>query len=163
MERHTSADQSCGRFAELIHDRADGALDAGAQAGLGGHIASCAACRALAADLETMRRTASELPDFTPRAEVWAGISQRLAGELAARRALLDGRARGARHGRTLLVAVASGVWVLRSPAASPPQASPASPAAGVINRRETSSKTLTNTSASRRHYGKRLPAWSRW
>jgi anti-sigma factor RsiW len=139
MERHTPADRSCGRFAPLVHDRVDGALDAGAQADLDGHLASCAACRELAADLEAMRRTASELPDFTPRAEVWAGISRRLAGEFAARpRPFWTGARVALAMAATLLVAVASSVWVLRSPApASPPQASAASPAAGVIQSPE--------------------------
>jgi len=86
-----------------------------------------------------MRRTASELPDFTPRTEVWAGISRRLAGEFAARpRPFWTGARVALAMAATLLVAVASSVWVLRSPApASPPQASGASPAAGVIQSPE--------------------------
>jgi hypothetical protein len=162
MERHTSADQSCGRFAELIHDRADGALDAGAQSDLDGHLASCAGCRALAADLEAMRRTSAELPDLTPRAEVWASISQRLAGEFAARpRHFWTGARVALALAATLLVAVASSVWVLRSPApASPPGVGRV--ARGRSNPIARTSSTLTNTSASPTSTtSRRLPAWA--
>jgi hypothetical protein len=139
MTRHASADRSCGRFAERIHEGVDGALDAGAQAELDAHLASCAACRALAADLEAMRRAAAELPGFTPRPEVWASLSRRLAAEFAARpRPFWTGARVALAMAATLLVAVASSVWVLRSPApASPPQASAAPPAAAVIQSRE--------------------------
>ena len=134
MERHTSADAACGRFAALVHDRVGGTLEAGAQ-DLDEHLASCAACRALLADLEAMRRTAADLPDFTPRTEVWAGLSQRLAGELAARpRPFWTGARVALAMAATLVVAVTSSVWLLRSPA-PPPQvsATPAgAPAAGV-------------------------------
>jgi anti-sigma factor RsiW len=136
MERHTSVDAACGRFAALVHDRVGGTLDAGAQADLDGHLASCAACRALLADLESMRRTASELPDFTPRAEVWASLSPRLAAELAARpRTFWTGARVALAMAATLVVAVTASVWVLRSPAPAPQaSAAPAgAPAAGVI------------------------------
>jgi anti-sigma factor RsiW len=137
MERDISADPACGRFAALIHDRVDGAADAGAQAGLDEHLATCPACRALLADFEAMRRTAAGIPDFTPRPEVWAGLSQRLAAEVAARPPHFWTGARVAlAMAATLLVAVASSVWILRGPApASAPQtaAAPASTGAAVI------------------------------
>jgi len=134
MERHTSADAACGRFAALVHDRVGGTLEAGAQADLDEHLASCAACRALLADLEAMRRTAADLPDFTPRTEVWAGLSQRLAGELAARpRPFWTGARVALAMAATLVVAVTSSVWLLRSPAPPPQVSAPAgAPAAGV-------------------------------
>jgi anti-sigma factor RsiW len=142
MERHTVAEDACGRFAALVHDRVDGALDAGAQAELDLHLASCAGCRALLADLEAMRRTASELPDFTPRAEVWAGLSARLAGELAARpRPFWTGARVAFAMAATLVLAVTASLWLMRSPAQAPAgQASAASagaPAAGVIQSKE--------------------------
>jgi anti-sigma factor RsiW len=139
MERHSTADAACGRFAALVHDRVDGALDARAGADVDAHLESCAGCRALAADLEAMRRAAAELPDFTPRAEVWAGVSTRLAGEIAARPRPFWTSARVAlAMAATLVVAVSASVWLLRGPAApaAAPQASTApagAPAAGVI------------------------------
>ena len=47
MERHTAVDPACARIAALLHERVDGTLDAGAQADLDAHLASCAACRDL--------------------------------------------------------------------------------------------------------------------
>ena len=124
MTRQTSAEAGCGRFAALIHDRLDGGLDAGSVANLEAHLASCAACQALAADLEEMRRTAEGLPDFTPRAEVWARLSERLAGELAARpRPFWTGARVALAMAATLVVAVTASVWLMRGPSAPAPQA----------------------------------------
>ena len=126
MERHTSADPACARFAPLIHERVDGALGAGPQPDLDAHLASCAACRELLADLDAIRWTASEIPDFTPRPEVWASLSQRLASDLAARpRHFWSGTRVALAMAATLVVAVTASVWLLRSPAQAPvPQAS---------------------------------------
>jgi anti-sigma factor RsiW len=124
MTRQTSAEAGCGRFAALIHDRLDGALEAGSAADLEAHLASCAACRALAADLEEMRRTAAGLPDFTPRAEVWTRLSERLAGELAARpRPFWTGTRVALAMAATLVVAVSASLWLMRGPSAPAPQA----------------------------------------
>jgi len=119
-----------------------GTTDAASQADLDAHLASCAACRSLLADLEAMRGAAAGLPDFTPRAEVWTGLSARLAGELAARpRPFWTGARVALAMAATLVVAVTSSVWLLRGPATAPvPQASavPAGPtAAGVIQSKE--------------------------
>ena len=138
MERHTAVDPACARIAALLHERVDGTLDAGAQADLDAHLASCAACRDLLADLGAIRRTAAEIPDFSPRPEVWASLSDRLAANLAARpRHFWSGTRVALAMAATLVVAVTASVWLVRSPApASAPQASaqpPAGDAAGVI------------------------------
>jgi len=138
MERDTVTDDDCGRFAALVHDRVSGTAGAASQADLDAHLASCAACRSLLADLEAMRGAAAGLPDFTPRTEVWANLSQRLAGERAARpRPFWTGARVALAMAATLVVAVTSSVWLLRGPATAPvPQASavPAgAPAAAVI------------------------------
>jgi anti-sigma factor RsiW len=138
MARDTEADAGCGRFTALVHDQLDGAIDAGARAELDAHLASCAACRALASDLEAMRHTAATLPDFTPRAEVWSRLSERLAGELAARpRPFWTGARVALAMAATLVVAVSASVWLLRGPAApapvTPAAASKAGEQAGVI------------------------------
>jgi hypothetical protein len=122
MTRLTSAEAGCGRFAALIHDRLDGALDAGSAADLEAHLASCAACRALEADLEEMGRTAAGLPDFTPRAEVWTRLSERLAGELAARpRPFWTGTRVALAMAATLVVAVSASLWLMGGPSAPAP------------------------------------------
>jgi anti-sigma factor RsiW len=124
MARHTSADPACDRFVQLIHERADGGPGEAAQAELDEHLASCPACRALQADLETLRHTARELPDFTPRPEVWTRLADRLAGEIAARpRPFWTGARVALAMAATLVVAVAASVWVLRGPAPAPQDA----------------------------------------
>ncbi|HSP91125.1 MAG TPA: zf-HC2 domain-containing protein [Vicinamibacterales bacterium] len=127
MERHTSADPACGRFAALIHDRVDGALDAGAQPELDAHLASCAACRELLSDLDAIKRTAADIPDMTPRPEVWTTLSARLAAEAAARpRPFWTGARVVLAMAATLVVAVTSSVWLMRSPAPAAPAGAPA-------------------------------------
>jgi hypothetical protein len=73
-----------------------------------------------------MRGAAAGLPDFTPRTEVWTNLSQRLAAELAARpRPFWTGARVALAMAATLVVAVASSVWLLRGPSTAPvPQAS---------------------------------------
>jgi len=134
MERHTSADPACGRFAALIHDRVDGALDAGAQQELDAHLASCAACRELLSDLDAIKRTAVDIPDLTPRSEVWTSLSARLAAEAAARpRPFWTGARVALAMAATLVVAVTSSVWLLRAPAPAAPADASAGAATEVI------------------------------
>jgi len=142
MERHTVTDADCGRIAPLVHDRADGTLEPGLQEELEAHLRQCPSCRALEADLAALKRAAAELPDYTPRAEVWTALSQRLAGEIAARpRQFWTGARVALAMAATLVVAVSASVWLLRSPAPAPaPQASVAqagAPTAGVIQSKE--------------------------
>jgi anti-sigma factor RsiW len=140
MERQTAADADCGRFAALVHDRVDATLEPVLQEELEVHLRQCPSCRALEADLKAMKDTAAELPDFTPRAEVWASLSQRLAGEIAARpRPRWTGARVALAMAATLVLAVSASVWLLRSPAPAP-QASAApsgAPAAAVIQSKE--------------------------
>jgi hypothetical protein len=122
MTRETTADAGCARFATLVHDRLDGSLHAGAAADLEAHLASCAACRALAADLDEMRRTAAGLPDLTPRAEVWTQLSERLSREQAARpRPFWTGARVALAMAATLVVAVSASLWLMRGPSAPAP------------------------------------------
>ena len=133
MERHTSADPACGRFAALIHDRVDGALDAGAQPELDAHLASCPACQGLLSDLDAIRRTAADIPDLAPRPEVWTRLSARLTAEAAARpRPFWTGARVALAMAATLVVAVTSSVWLLRAPTPAAPTEAPAGSPAGV-------------------------------
>jgi hypothetical protein len=121
MERQTPIDPACERFVPLIHDRVDGAPGAPAADGLDEHLASCAACRALLSDLEQIHRVAVTLPDLTPRPEVWAGLARRLEAERSARpKAFWTGARVTLALAATLVVAVASSVWLLRTPAPPP-------------------------------------------
>ena len=123
MERQTHADPSCDRYAALIHDRVDGALDASDGRELDAHLAACPACRALLADLEEVRRVAATIPDLTPRPEVWAGIAKRLEAEQVSRpKPFWTGARVALAMAATLVAAVASSVWLLRPPAPAAPE-----------------------------------------
>jgi anti-sigma factor RsiW len=132
MEPVTPAESACDRCASLIGDLVDGPIAAPAQRELDGHLATCPACRAVLADLRDIRRVAGRLPDYTPRPEVWSGIARRLEAEMALRpRPFWTGARVALAVAATLLVAVASSVWLLRGPApASQGAAATASPAA---------------------------------
>jgi anti-sigma factor RsiW len=137
MEPVKPVEPACERYSSLIGDLVDGPLDASAQRALDEHLAGCPACRALLADLRDIRRVAGRLPDYTPRPEVWAGIARRLEPELAARpRPFWTGARVALAMAATLLVAVASSVWLLRGPAPAATGAAataPAAPPAAVI------------------------------
>ena len=137
MEPLTPAGPSCDRCASLIGDLVDGPIEASAQRELDEHLEACPACRAVLADLRDIRRIAGRLPDYTPRPEVWSGIARRLETELALRpRPLWTGARVALAMAATLLVAVASSVWLLRGPAPATRGAAanaPATPAAPVI------------------------------
>jgi len=117
MEPLTPAESACDRCSSLIGDVVDGPIEASAQRELDEHLAACPACRAVLADLRDIRRVAGKLPDYTPRPEVWSGIARRLEAELALRpRPFWTGARVALAMAATLVVAVASSVWLLRGP-----------------------------------------------
>ena len=132
MEPLTPAEPECGRYSALIGDLVDGPIEASAQRELDEHLAVCPACRAVLADLRDIRGVAGRLPDYTPRPEVWSGIARRLETELASRpRPFWTGARVALAMAATLLVAVASSVWLMRGPApATQGGAATATPAA---------------------------------
>jgi len=132
MEPLTPAEPECGRYSALIGDLVDGPIEASAQRELDEHLAACPACRAVLADLRDIRGVAGRLPDYTPRPEVWSGIARRLETELASRpRPFWTGARVALAMAATLLVAVASSMWLMRGPApATQGGAATATPAA---------------------------------
>ena len=132
MEPLTPAEPECGRYSALIGDLVDGPIEASAQRELDEHLAVCPACRAVLADLRDIRGVAGRLPDYTPRPEVWSGIARRLETELASRpRPFWTGARVALAMAATLLVAVASSMWLMRGPApATQGGAATATPAA---------------------------------
>ncbi|MDQ3698153.1 MAG: zf-HC2 domain-containing protein [Gemmatimonadota bacterium] len=75
---------TCDQFAELLADYLEGTLDGGARATVELHVASCAACAALAADLEAIRRQAAALATLAPTRDLWAGIEDRIQAPVVA-------------------------------------------------------------------------------
>lgn len=69
---------ACEQFSEAIGELVDGSLDPAGRRALDEHLASCAACRALAADLRRIHREAAELPRVAPPETLWAKVRGRL-------------------------------------------------------------------------------------
>ncbi|MCU0255306.1 MAG: zf-HC2 domain-containing protein [Vicinamibacterales bacterium] len=125
---------SCDDFLERASDYVDGTLDAQARAAAEGHLASCEACRALAADLRRVRQTAGAIDRLPPPAGAWSRIAARLEADPEFARA-----ASAAREARppaawqswawlataaALVLAVSvSLVYLTRQPAPAAPQA----------------------------------------
>ncbi|HXH25714.1 MAG TPA: zf-HC2 domain-containing protein [Vicinamibacterales bacterium] len=78
---------TCQRYEPDIGDYVDGTLPGDARAALEGHLASCAACRALAADLRAIRAAARELPPHDVPPHVWTRLAAAFESETGARRA----------------------------------------------------------------------------
>ena len=71
----------CTRYRESIQDLIDGTIGPIRRAELERHLAGCADCRALVADLETIRDAAASLDPLEPPARVWLQIAGRLRQE----------------------------------------------------------------------------------
>jgi anti-sigma factor RsiW len=141
----------CEAFEDAIHDYVDGTLPDASRRALVAHLAECAACEQVVADLSQMRRTAQSLPPRRPRADAWQQIAAAITADMTAGQAGRSGAAHPSfwSRGRTVLAAAAvivaavgSTLWLLRptEPQAPPTAAAPAAttpattPAAGAVN-----------------------------
>jgi anti-sigma factor RsiW len=100
----------------VLHDFADGVLDAAAQAEAASHVGDCAACRARVDAVRRLQQSLRALPrDIAPPADVLAGVHARL-DALPLRGSTLAPMApsRGW-YGRPALLAAAAVVLVLAS------------------------------------------------
>jgi anti-sigma factor RsiW len=69
---------SCDDAAALVPDFLDGGQLVTEREALERHLAACAACTALVADLGAIRREAAALPTLSPSRDLWAGIAARI-------------------------------------------------------------------------------------
>ena len=69
---------TCDTFAEHLADHLEGDANAATRAAMDAHAAQCAECAALLADLATIRREATALPELAPTRDLWSGISARI-------------------------------------------------------------------------------------
>jgi anti-sigma factor RsiW len=121
---------NCEHCHAVIDDYVDGTLDAGDRGRVEAHVASCAACRALAEDLQAIRRAAGTLERHQPPARAWT----RLAASLDAERSRRFGwrpPSPGLALAATLLLVVGGTSWMLwqqmQTPAAPARTQAPAS------------------------------------
>lgn len=68
----------CDGFADALTDYLEGDASDGVRLGVDAHASSCAACRQLLADLNSMRVEAAALPQLTPSRDLWSGIAERI-------------------------------------------------------------------------------------
>ena len=131
---------ACERYLNAIQELVDGTLGPIRRAELELHLETCDGCRALAADLREIARTARSLDILEPPEHVWKSI----AGQLRAERGATDTSRSLGRHqsmallaiAATLVLAIGASLFMLRRPATAPPQtaatsAQPAGDASG--------------------------------
>ena len=75
---------TCTDFEAKLADLMDGSLDQAARAAMASHRATCAACDALASDLDTIRTDAAALPTLSPSRDLWAGVAERIEAPVVA-------------------------------------------------------------------------------
>jgi anti-sigma factor RsiW len=71
----------CESVREKLTAYLDGELEGERGSAVRGHLRSCDACRAIAADEAALRDGLRALPPLDPPASLWAGVQQRLAAE----------------------------------------------------------------------------------
>ncbi len=120
----TAPNLTCAAFEELLPGWLEGDLDVSSTADAELHLASCAPCRDLAADLRRITGDAAALPVLSPSTDLWPGIAARIETPVVAlpaprRRSVWQLGAIAA----TLVAATALGTWQVArrtQPAASP-------------------------------------------
>ena len=69
---------TCEQLDERLSDWLEHDIDAGTRAALERHMAGCARCAGLVADLASIRREAASLPELTPSRDLWPEIEARI-------------------------------------------------------------------------------------
>lgn len=80
----THPNLSCEAFEAQLPAWLEGDLDDSGTADAELHLAACAACRTLVADLDRLTDAAAALPVLSPSRDLWAGIEARIAAPVVA-------------------------------------------------------------------------------
>ena len=102
---------SCAHYRQAMQELADGTLDEAGRLRLDAHLAACADCRTLAADLGCIRRSARRLEPLAPPDRVWRRLAERLRAEHASSAPACEGSMMSA-GGRWLAVAATLAIAV---------------------------------------------------
>ena len=117
-----------------LSEYVDGELEPSRRAAVESHLASCATCGAVAADLQSLVRAAGSLEDQPPAADLWPAVARRIAPTPEARVVPLPARpARRVSLSWTQLAAAAialvvlagGSMWLALSPEGALPGAAP--------------------------------------
>ena len=103
---------SCHDYEIALGDYVDGTLDERARIDLEAHLASCERCRAVAADLGTLRRTASALEPVLPPPHVWTRLSAAFEAESGSSRYRWGFTWQTVAASAVTLVLIASLTWI---------------------------------------------------
>lgn len=68
----------CRRFDDLLSDYLENTISLPMRAAVDGHVASCARCSAVLADVRSIVDRAAALPALKPSRDLWSGIEERL-------------------------------------------------------------------------------------
>lgn len=68
----------CKRFDDLLSDYLEHTISLPLRAAVDGHVATCARCAGVLADVRSIVHGAATLPSLTPSRDLWAGIEARL-------------------------------------------------------------------------------------
>lgn len=101
----------CDRLDELLPDYLEGSLDAATRSAVEAHLAGCARCASIVADLNAITTAAGQLPDLEPPRDLWGDISERIATPVVAFPAERERRA--TRRERLRLFAAAAALVVM--------------------------------------------------
>ena len=151
---------SCSEYSESIAEWLDGTLDPVKHRALERHVESCAACRALVADLRTIEAAAFTLERHEPPAHVLEALRSRIAAE-----AVLSprGRVLGWPRSRTAWVGWAAAAIVLIatvvgvSPLLQQPSTHVDEQAAAVTTNDDPMGSVLEELQAAEAHYDKAI------
>jgi anti-sigma factor RsiW len=115
---------TCNDLLDRMTDIVDGSVDPALRAEVDAHLASCARCQALVADLQRITQAAASLNRASPPAGTWARVAARLEADPELRRA--SGMAKAAGRGgfvpanwawlglaAALLLFVGGGLWLV--------------------------------------------------
>jgi hypothetical protein len=164
---------ACERYLNAIHELVDGTLGPIRRAELELHLESCDRCRALAADLQEITRTAESLDDIAPPARVWTALSAQLRAErgmTAPSRTLVRHRSVAMLAiAATLVLAVGASLFLLRTqgtapvaqpaPAPQPAPAAQATPAPGNVTPEDPVQSVVKELAATETHFQRLVQA----
>lgn len=134
MTSYPTVPMNCDQFDALLAEYMEDALDDRAQHSAEAHVASCARCRGLVADLIEIRDDAARLPVLKPTHDLWDGITARIETpeiSVTSRQVAWRARVRLAAAAVVLIAATATITWQFarKSPASLPTASSTVQPA----------------------------------